>query len=128
MADFKPVDGETQPSISLRRKLSGEGDKPFLIPLNANAVGNRCKTNSTLEDVHENRNTKNSYFKDPNGNHPNPEDHGATSMKKRSKRPTAKPSPAILLAKKNAQGKKQPSQTDIQIMMKDHLQPVSYDI
>ncbi|CAL8109628.1 unnamed protein product [Orchesella dallaii] len=122
MSDFKPVDEETQPSISLRRKLSGEGDKPILIPLNANAVGNRCNTNSvsTIEDVQRNNSA---VFKDPNGNHPNPEEHGATSMKKRSKRPIAKPSAAILLAKQNALGKKRSSQTDIQIMMTDHLQP-----
>lgn len=122
MTDFKPIDdlSQTNPQINLRASDNSTGNKPILIPLNANSnVGN----NPSYSGDDGNRQTRKGS--DANGN-PNPEEHGATSMKKRSKRPTAKPSPALLLAKQNALLKKRASQTEVQVqvMMKDHLQPV----
>lgn len=117
MSDFKPIDelaATSRPQLkSLRSSSSNSSENnPILIPLNANAnLGNECSGSDLATG------------QDPNGNQ-NPEEHGATSMKKRSKRPVVKPSPALLLAKQKALQKKSNLQPEIQVMMKDHLQPV----
>lgn len=121
MSEFKPIDDQMQTTsqIKLRSSDSNEGDKPRLIPLNANAnVGNSSAFPTTSAG------TSSTIKKSPDRNGNPPGEHGATSMKKRSKRP-AKPSAALLLAKQNALMKKRSPQTDVQIMITDHLQPVS---
>ncbi|CAG7786103.1 unnamed protein product [Allacma fusca] len=59
-----------------------------------------------------------------NGNESNPATRGATSVNKRSKRPQAKPSSALMQAKLNAQIRKRNSEgkSDITFVIKDHLQ------
>lgn len=132
--DFKPVEDinhaqQTLATLGLDRVAeNAEGDKPALIPINANNAPGNCGILSSGGDEQQNQNCP-PHHHDPNGN-PGRDERGATSMKKRSKRPNTRPSPALLLAKQNAQLKKRSStsddtESDIQIMMKDHLRQVT---
>ena len=92
---------------------------PDLIPVNAKGSPSSGEVTESGSDAA----TVQDGF---NGNETNPATRGATSANKRSKRPPAKPSSALLEAKLNAQRKRNSAgKKDVAFVIKDHLQPVS---
>ena len=123
MSELEPKDSVTEqeglePHIAevTANALHSDPD-PDLVPVNSKGSPSREVAESSSDSA-----TLQDGF---NGNEINPATRGATSANKRSKRPPAKPSSALLEAKLNAQKKRNSGKKDVAFVIKDHLQPVS---
>ena len=121
--DLSPVD-DVSPQLLEMDNSSSSSPKPsapVLVAVNAN---------SPINTSFEGETTTTTGLSSQDGFNGNPETNpatrGATSVNKRSKRPQAKPSSALMQAKLNAQLKKRNSEdkTNSTFIIKDYLQPV----